>query len=134
MESIVVVSPLLMSLFGSVLGTLAEVIVVSGAVVSCTVTVKESSGDSFPLSSVALQVMVVSPSGKVSPESIAPPGSDVVQSTVTGVKKSVALGGVNVTTAPAALVASTVLSAGTVRTGGVVSCTIILNEDRKSVV
>jgi hypothetical protein len=39
-ESIVVVSPLLISLFGSVLGTLAEVMVVSGAVVSTTVTVK----------------------------------------------------------------------------------------------
>ena len=51
-------------------------------------------------------MIVVVPSGKVSPE-FNPVVSDK-HSIVTGVKKSVALGGSNVTTAPSALVASTV--------------------------
>ncbi len=94
----VVVAPSLISLFGSVLGTLADVIVVSGAVVSRTVTVKVAD-PVLPAVSVAEQVTVVVPSGKVLPDAGVQTGV-IEPSTV-----SVAVA-VNVTTAPAELVAS----------------------------
>ena len=61
-----------------------------------TVIVNDCGSDSTPLASVAVHVIVVVPSGKVSPE-FNPVVSDK-HSIVTGVKKSVALGGSNVTT------------------------------------
>ena len=57
----------MISLFGSVLGTFAEVIEVSGAVVSTTVIVKLAV-PVLPLVSVAEQVTCVLPSGKVLPD------------------------------------------------------------------
>ena len=56
-----------------------------------------------------VHVIVVVPRGKVSPEFNFPDSIWIKHSIVTGVKKSVALGGSNVTTAlPSALVTSTV--------------------------
>ena len=77
----------------------------SGGVVSSTVIVNDSGSDSTPLASVLVHVIVVAPSGKVSPDTsaIGSVVSDDVHSIVTGSKKSVALGGSNVTTAPSAL-------------------------------
>ena len=90
--------------------------VTTGSVVSRTVTVKVAD-PVLPAVSVAEQVTVVGPSGKVLPDAGVQTGV-IEPSTV-----SVAVA-VNVTTAPAELVASVVISAGTVTTGSVVSRTV----------
>ncbi len=90
--------------------------VTTGSVVSRTVTVKVAD-PVLPAVSVAEQVTVVVPSGKVLPDAGVQTGV-IEPSTV-----SVAVA-VNVTTAPAELVASVVISAGTVTTGSVVSRTV----------
>ena len=90
--------------------------VVFGGVVSSTVTSKEAS-PVLPAWSVAEQVTSVVSMGKVSPDSRGLQVGVMAPSTV-----SLALGrGLKVTTAPAKLVASLVMSPGTVTTGGVVS-------------
>ena len=98
--------------------TMSAGTVTIGAVVSLTVIVKLAMR-SLPWASMAVQVTVVTPSGKMAPEA-------VEQTTVgAGSALSVAVAA-KVTTAPAALVASTVMSAGRLRTGGVVSFTVIV--------
>src|SRR5262245_38811701 len=77
----------------------------------------------LPCASVAVSVTVVFPSANWLPEfgaALAIP----TPSTASDVAD-----GVNVATAPAALVASTVTSACAAITGGVVSCTVTLKED-----
>ena len=81
---------------------------------SCTVMVKEFV-PVFPWSSVAEQLTVVVPSAKVEPEA----GKHVTAG-LAGEVSSVAVA-LKETTAPAALVASTVMLPGTVTTGGVLS-------------
>jgi hypothetical protein len=72
------------------------------------------------LASVAVQLTVVTPTGKVSFECW-------LHTTVTG-NRSVAVGSPNATTAPALDVASTGAGAdGRLRTGGVVSTTVTVN-------
>jgi hypothetical protein len=72
----------------------------------------------FPAASVAEQAMVVVPSGKVVPEA----GAQVTAGVAGFVSVAVAL---KETTAPLAPVASTVMSAGTVMFGGVVSQPVV---------
>jgi len=72
------------------------------------------------LASVAVHVTVVSPIGNNEPDT-------GMQVGVIGPSTSSTAVAVNVTVAPEGLVASTVLSSGTVTMGGVVSCWIILN-------
>ena len=90
----------------------------TGGTVSRTVTVNEARPVLVP--SLALQLTVVTPSGNVAPDA----GEHV------GVKvpaiKSVA-DAENVTAAPAALVASATMLAGTLTVGAVVSATTTLN-------
>src|SRR6185436_21063071 len=87
-----------------------------GGVVSRTVTVNEPVAV-LPWVSVAVQFTVVVPSANVEPLA-------GVHSTATLPEtRSVAVA-VNVTAAPLGLVASAVMFAGSVRTGGVVSCTV----------
>src|SRR5437868_2609461 len=83
----------------------------TGGVVSRTVTVNDAEAVALRLS-VALQPTVVVPSGKTAPE----PGVHVTGRLPSCA--SVALAA-NVTAAPAGPVASTVIGAGTVTTGGV---------------
>src|SRR5262245_57137804 len=87
----------------------------TGGVVSTTVTLKVFVVV-LPAASVAVTVTVVVPSGNVVPGCF----EYVI---VTAETASVACAA-NVTTAPDALVASFVMSAGTVRSGGVVSRTV----------
>jgi len=90
--------------------------VTTGPVVSATVISKPSEVVFCSLS-VAVHATVVVPRANSEPD-------DGVQTT-TGVGSKVSVAeGVNVTFAPAALVASAVMSAGTVTTGGVVSATV----------
>src|SRR5437016_1352101 len=72
----------------------------TGGVVSWTVTVNVLA-DEFPCASVALQVTVVAPSGKIEPDA-----------------------GLQLAAAPPGPVASLVMFAGTLTTGGVVSWTV----------
>src|SRR5438309_2163823 len=91
----------------------------TGAVVSRTVTRKVAGCEALWDASVAVQVTVVVPSGNVEPD------ADEHITTGAASTASVAVGCAYVTTAPAALVASTVTSEGTPwRTGGVVSTTV----------
>jgi hypothetical protein len=85
-----------------------------------TVTVKELL-PLLPEPSVAVQTSVVVPTGKLLPDG---GEQDGVRFPLT---VSVALA-LNVTTAPPGPVASTLIAAGTVTTGGVVSCTVIVKE------
>jgi hypothetical protein len=89
-----------------------------GAVVSSTVTSK-SALPVLPAASVAEQVIRVVPNGKVSPEF----ASQVGVSAPSTLSRAEAL---KLTAAPDEPVASAVMSAGTVTTGGVVSCTVTL--------
>src|SRR5206468_3669203 len=88
--------------------------VTTGAVVSTTVTVKVAD-PVLSLLSVAEQVTVVTPSGKVLPDG----GVQVAVIEPSTASLAVA---VNVTTAPAGPVASVTMLLGTVITGGIVSC------------
>jgi hypothetical protein len=92
-----------------------------GAVVSCTVTVKDLE-PVFPCASVFEQMTVVTPNGNVLPEvwsGVAVP----LPST-----KSVHVGAEKLTAAPFAPLASAVTSAGTVTVGAVVSFTVTVND------
>jgi hypothetical protein len=89
--------------------------VTAGAVVSRTVTVKLPVA-SLPAASLAEQSTIVSPKGKVLPEA----GEQVTRTEPS--LSSVAEGaGSNVTAVPSGPVASTVISAGSERAGGVMS-------------
>jgi hypothetical protein len=90
----------------------------TGAVLSPTVTVKVPEA-AFPAASVAVQVTVVVPIGNVDPEA-------GVQTTATGPSIASTAEAVNVAIAPAALVAPRVSFAGRVRTGAVLSPTVIV--------
>jgi hypothetical protein len=96
--------------------------VIVGGVVSVTVTVNEALAVLW-CASVAEHVTVVVPSGNVDPEvwsQVTPTGPST---------RSFAVGFVKVATAPDALVASTVMFAGTPESiGGVVSTTVTWNE------
>ena len=87
-----------------------------GAVVSCTVTVKESPSE-FPESSVATHVTVVVPRGNVLPDGGA-------HATLTLVSTRSVADAENETAAPPGPVAGVVMLAGTVIDGGAVSCTV----------
>src|SRR5215831_19468863 len=87
--------------------------VITGAVVSLTVTVNDAEA-TLPALSDAVHVTVVVPSGKVDPDA-------GVHVTGTTPSTSSSADAVYVTTAPAGLVASAVMFAGTVITGGIVS-------------
>jgi hypothetical protein len=94
--------------------------VITGGIVLSTVTIKEAC-ELLLCASVAAQVTVVAPMGNVAPDAgVQLTGSD--PST-----RSIAVA-VYVTTAPLALVAAVVILAGTVITGGVVSCTVTVKE------
>src|SRR5207247_10076879 len=94
--------------------------VITGAVVSATVTVKDAVLP-LPRTSVAVHVTVVAPIGNVDPLA-------GVQETLTAPStRSVAVAS-KVKTAPGALVAWTVAFAGTVMTGAVVSVTTTVND------
>jgi hypothetical protein len=75
----------------------------------------------LPAASTAVQFTVVTPTGKTEPDE----GTHVTGLAPLTRSMAVAL---NVTTAPLALVAVLVIAAGTVRTGGVVSRTVMVNE------
>jgi hypothetical protein len=78
---------------------------------------------SFPAASVAVQVTSVVPSGNVEPE------AGVHDTSTEPSTKSVAVAAAYVTSAPCGLVASAAGGAdGSVNSGGVVSCTMTLNE------
>src|SRR4030067_756333 len=89
-----------------------------GAVVSCTVTMKLLL-PVFRLASVASQLTVVSPIAKVEPET-------GVQSVVNGPSTISNAEVIKLTTAPEGPVASTVVSGGTVTSGGVRSRTVTM--------
>src|SRR5260221_13085240 len=91
---------------------------ITGAVVSWTFTVKVA-GPGFPLTSVAEHFTVVVPNVKVVPEG----GTQVGVIAPSTVSEAVA---VKITSAPLALVASAVISAGKASVGLVVSWTITL--------
>src|SRR5205809_559790 len=90
--------------------------VMLGAVVSCTVILKLLLAV-LPPPSVAVTITVVSPSGKREPEA----GEEVTDTAPSTRSEALAA---KLTGAPAALVASAVMLAGTVIVGGVVSCTV----------
>src|SRR3989441_3860397 len=94
--------------------------VMTGAVVSVTVTVNDAVLR-LPCASVAAQVTVVGPNGKVDPLAGAQIGAS-------GPSRMSVANAVKVWGAPAALVASTVALAGTVTTGAVVSVTVTVND------
>src|SRR2546426_1326145 len=94
--------------------------VTTGPVVSVTVTVNDAALW-LPCASVAVQVTVVAPKGKVDPLA----GVQLVATTPS--RRSVA-DAVKLKIAPAALVASTVAFAGTVMIGPVVSTTVTVND------
>src|SRR5712664_1573439 len=91
----------------------------TGPVVSFTVTVNDAAVW-LPCASVAPQVTVVAPNGKVAPLA-------GVQLVAIGPSSTSVADAVKVNTAPAALVASAVAFAGTVTTGPVVSVTVTVN-------
>jgi hypothetical protein len=94
--------------------------VTTGPVVSVTVTVKEAA-PLLPVVSVAVQVTVVGPSGKVDPLA-------GVQVTARGPSTASLADAVKLKLAPVALVASSVALAGTVTTGPIVSVTVTVKE------
>ena len=94
--------------------------VMVGAVVSLTVTVKLLA-PTFARLSLAVQVTVVAPSGNVAPLA-------GVQLTATGPSIASVADALNVNTAPAGPVASTLAFAGTVTIGAPVSLTVTVNE------
>src|SRR5207244_3181193 len=94
--------------------------VMVGAVVSLTVTVKLLA-PTFARLSLAVQVTVVAPSGNVAPLA-------GVQLTATGPSIASVADALNVNTAPAGPVASTLAFAGTVTIGAPVSLTVMVNE------
>src|SRR2546425_12544232 len=94
--------------------------VMTGAVVSVTVTVNDAVLR-LPCASVAAQVTVVGPNGKVDPLA----GAHIGASGSSRIPVAEAL---TLWRAPAALVASTVALAGTVTTGPVVSVTVTVND------
>jgi hypothetical protein len=94
--------------------------VTTGPVVSATVTVNDAA-PVFPLVSVAVQLTVVGPSGKVDPLA-------GVQLTGRGPSTTSLADAVKLNAAPVALVASTVALAGTVTTGPVVSATVTVKD------
>jgi hypothetical protein len=94
--------------------------VTTGPVVSVTVTVNHAVLR-LPCASVAAQVTVVGPNGKVDPLAGAHIGAS-------GPSRISVADAVKVWGAPAALVASTVAFAGTVTTGPVVSVTVTVND------
>ena len=87
-----------------------------GSVVSCTVTVNDFA-EVLPAASLAVHVTVVAPIGNVEPEAGVHVGPLVTPTLSVAVT-------VNVTRAPEALVACTVIGDGTVIVGGVVSTTL----------
>ena len=87
-----------------------------GGVVSCTMTVKLPL-DVLPCASVAEQLTVVVPSANV----LAEAGEQTTGTETSTMSEDEA---VNVATAPEELVASEVMFAGRLNTGGVVSCTV----------
>src|SRR3989441_1370080 len=91
-----------------------------GGIVSTTVTWNEALAE-FPCESVAEQTIVVRPSANVDPDA-------GLHDTNTDPSTRSEAEAENVTTAPPGPVASTVRSAGAVRTGGVVSRTVTANE------
>src|SRR5829696_2320975 len=93
-----------------------------GGVVSRTVTSKPPCA-SLPAVSVAVQVTVVLPKGKVLPE-----GGVQVTSGLVG-SRSVAVGGGQATLAPSGPVASSVMSSGRSSTGGVMSSSAVRQFD-----
>ncbi len=76
----------------------------------------------LPWASVAVQVTVVMAIGNTDPDAGAQDTASVSPSTRSAAEA------LKVTAAPAALVASAVMLAGTVTVGGVVSVTVMLNE------
>jgi hypothetical protein len=94
--------------------------VTTGPVVSATVTVKVAD-PALLLVSVAVQLTVVGPSGKVDPLA-------GVQLTTRGPSTTSLADAVKVNAAPVAPVASTVVLAGTVTAGPTVSVTVTVNE------
>src|SRR5215204_739123 len=117
--------------------TMSSGTVMIGGVVSCTVTVNDAVAV-LPASSVAAHCTTVSPIGNVEPEGgsqtivMLPPTlscmsilflSNVALPSTTSVADTVKL-----TLAPSGPVASTTMSSGTVMIGGVVSCTVTVND------
>jgi uncharacterized protein YhbP (UPF0306 family) len=94
--------------------------VTTGPVVSATVTVNDAA-PLFPFASVAVQLTVVGPSGKVDPLA-------GVQVTARSPSTTSLADAVKLNAAPVAAVASTVAFAGTVTTGPVVSATVTVND------
>jgi hypothetical protein len=95
--------------------------VIVGAVVSTTCTVNVHGAEVLPLSSLAVQLTVVVPMGKVLPEA----GVHMTVGVASQVSVAVA---VNITVAPDGLVHSTpVMSDGQLTDGGVVSTTCTVN-------
>jgi hypothetical protein len=94
--------------------------VITGPVVSVTVTVKEAA-PLLPRVSLAVQLTVVGPSGKVEPLA----GVHVVGNTPSTLSDDDV---VKLNAAPVAAVASTVAGVGTVTTGPDVSATVTVNE------
>lgn len=85
---------------------LAGIAVISGGVVSCTVTLKVTMAYAPELSAAEVQTTVVLPSGNVDPEL----GAEVTEKLLPAPSDTV--GGVKFTVAPPASVASTVISGG----------------------
>jgi hypothetical protein len=94
--------------------TIAPGTLSTGGVVSATTTTKLAGGLLLPCASVAVQLTVVEPSGKVAPDGMEQFG-------VTGPSTTSFAVAVYVTTAPVGDVASTVIGPGTVSVGAVVS-------------
>src|SRR5262245_14810999 len=99
---------------------LGVVLVMVGAFVSATVIVK-CAVEVLPWASLAEQLICVAPNGNSTPESGAQETATEPSTTSTAVAAGY------VTMAPARLVASAAMFAGTVMAGAVVSCTVILN-------
>jgi hypothetical protein len=91
----------------------AETMVVSGAVVSTTITLNDAV-EVFPTASLAVQLTVVVPIGYVEPDMLSQEG--VIEPSMLSLAVAV-----NETTAPLGEVASAVISAGTLSIGGVAS-------------
>jgi hypothetical protein len=96
-------------------------VVITGGVVSTTLTVNVAGADVLLDASVAVQETVVVPSGNVAPDAL-------VHETAGAASTRSAAVAENETAAPAGPVASAVIGPGTVTSGGVVSTTLTLNE------
>jgi len=104
-------------------GVPVTVAVTTGGVGSETVTVKVAL-PKFPAMSATPHCTVVEPSGNVDPEEGLQPAIGI-----TPLVASVAVAGLNVTTAPPRLVAGAAMLAGGVITGGVVSRLIVTDDE-----